>query len=97
MEYYLFRERRLARSQDGSLGNYEWLINGEWKEDTDMSRALNDARVDFGDYSPNDYDDITPEIAEELIQNGTVVLYGSAIQLNNWKEPSEQIQTKQNT
>ncbi|MDR2972456.1 MAG: hypothetical protein LBU83_11100 [Bacteroidales bacterium] len=104
MKYYLLMGHRLARSKDGSLGNYEWLINGEWKEDTDRSLALNDARVDYGDYSVSDYDDITPEIAEELIQNGTTVLQGyigygttycepKTIQLSNWKKPNKQENT----
>ena len=102
MEYYLFMGHRLARiSSDIILGNYEWLDNGEWKENTKWSLALNDARMHYGDYSISDQDHITPEIAEELIQNGTIVLQGDigygttycepkTIQLSNWKKTNEQ-------
>ena len=101
MEYYLFMRHRLARRSAPGLGNYEWFVNGEWKEDTDRSRSLNDARVGYGDYSVFDYDNITPEMAEELLQNGTIVLQGNigygttycepkTIHLSNWKKPTKQ-------
>lgn len=95
MEYYLFMEHRLARRT--SSFKCEWLVNGEWKEDSQRTLALEDALHDFGDYSFGDLDQITQEMAEELIQNGTIVLQGSigygtfyhepkTIHLSNWKE-----------
>ena len=103
MEYYLFKNHRLARSNtpDITLDQYEWLVNGEWKEDDERwSRALNAAMINYGDYSIWDYDHLTPEIAEELIENGTIVLQGNigygafyrepkTIHLSNWKKPSK--------
>jgi len=105
--YYIFMEHRLARfikhpDQPFTLGEYEWLFNGEWKKDADRSRALNDARMHYGNYSVSDQDHIAPEVAEELIQNGTVVLQGDigygtfyrepkTIQLSDWKKPNKQI------
>lgn len=47
MEYYIFMDHRLARRN--SPYAFEWLINGEWKEDIRKSRALQDAINDFGD------------------------------------------------
>jgi hypothetical protein len=98
MEYYIFLGHRLARrTGTGFLNKCEWLINGEWKEDLQRTLALNDALMDYGDYSIFDQDRITPEIAETLIQNGTIVLQGDiglgtiyrepkTIQLSNWKK-----------
>jgi hypothetical protein len=97
MEYYIFLGHRLAR-RTGFLNKCEWLINGEWKEDRQRTLALNDALMNYGDYSIFDQDRITPEIAEALIQNGTIVLQGDigfgtiyrepkTIQFSNWKKP----------
>jgi len=97
MEYYLFREHRLARSTTSFV--YEWLVNGKWEENRQFSLALTDAMMNYGDYSSFDYDHIKPEIAEEIIQNGTAVLQGDigfgsiyrepkTIQLSNWKKPN---------
>jgi len=80
----------------------EWFVNGEWKEDHQMTKALEDALMDYGDYSIMDQDRITPEMAQELIQNGTILLQGNigygtfyhapkTIQLSNWKKPAGQI------
>jgi hypothetical protein len=103
MEYYLFMGHRLARiASDIGLGSYEWLLNGEWEKNDKLSLALNDARMDYGDYSIGDQDHIKPEMAEELIQNGIAVLQGdigygtfyrepTTIQLSNWKKPIKQI------
>lgn len=102
MEYYLFMGHKLARTNTSDIGQYEWLVNGEWKEDKEKSLALNDARMDYGDYSICSYDHITPEIAETLIQNGTTVLQGNigygtnycepkTIHLSNWKKPNKLI------
>jgi hypothetical protein len=58
-----------------------------------MSRTLNDSRVGYGDCSVFDYEDITTEIAEELIQNGTTILQvynpPKRIHLSNWKKLTE--------
>lgn len=97
MEYFIFCDHRLARQI--SSFNYEWLVNGEWQEDTKRTLALNDAIMDYGDYSMSDQDHITTEIAEKLIENGTVILQGDigygtfyyepkTIQLNSWKKPN---------
>ncbi|GHV66041.1 hypothetical protein FACS1894199_08520 [Bacteroidia bacterium] len=42
--------------------------NGEWQKDSIRTLVLNDATMDYDDYSLSDYDHITTEIAEELIQ-----------------------------
>ena len=97
MEYYIFCGHSLARQI--APFQYEWLINGEWQEDSKKTLALNDAIMDYGDYSVSDQDHIATEIAEELIQNGTVILEGDigygtfyyepkTIQLSNWKNPN---------
>ena len=103
MEYYLFMGHRLARiASDIGLGSYEWFLNGEWVENAQLSLALNDARMDYGDYSIGDQDHIKLEIAEELIQNGVTILQGGVgygtfyrepktIQLSNWEKPTKQI------
>jgi len=97
MGYYLFKECRLARDC-GSLGEYEWLIDGVWERCDRLSLALNDARMDYGGYSVFDYEDIMPEIAVELIQNGTAVLQrnmwggykeSKKIQLIDFQRPSK--------
>lgn len=95
MEYYLFMGHRLARCTTPS--KCEWLVNGEWKEDSQKTLALQDALHDYGDYSIGDQDQITEEMAKERIRNGTIVLQGEigygtfyrepkAIQLSNWKK-----------
>ncbi len=96
MEYYLFKQHSLARCI--APLQYEWLIDGEWTQDSRRTLALNDALMDYGDYSISDQDHITQEIAEKLIQNGITVLQGNVgygtfyrepktIQLSNWKKP----------
>jgi len=89
MEYFLFKECRLARNKTGLIGKYEWLIDGVWKEDDMLSLALNDARMDYGGYSVFDYEHIKPEIAEELIQKGTAVLQGDACYGTFYREPKK--------
>ncbi|MEO5681727.1 MAG: hypothetical protein ABIQ88_03745 [Chitinophagaceae bacterium] len=92
-------ERGLARR--AALQKYEWLVNGVWKEDSQKTLALEDALHDYGDFSISDQSHISQEIAEELIQNGTIVLQGDIgygtfyhepkkIQLNNWEKPDLQ-------
>lgn len=96
MEYYLFLEHLLARRTTSK--RCEWLVNGEWQEDSRRTLALEDALMDYGDYSIADQDRITSEIAETLIQNGAVILQGDigfgtnyyepkTIQLSNWQKP----------
>ena len=95
MEYYLFMGHRLARRITPS--ECEWLVNGEWKEDSKRTLALNDALNGYGDYSFGDQDQITQEMAEELIRKGTIVLQGdigfgtfyrepTTIKLSDWKK-----------
>lgn len=95
MEYYILLGHWLARRTDFS--ECEWLINGEWKKDKQLTLRLNDALMDYGDASIFDQEHITPEIAKELIQNGTAILQGDIgygtfyhepkkIQLSNWEK-----------
>lgn len=90
-------DHRLARLKNSY--DYEWLINGEWKEDFKKTRNLMDAINGYGDYSFGDQDQITEAAAEELIQNGTITLLGDigfgtsygqpkTIILSDWKKPS---------
>lgn len=94
MEYYILFGHRLARRINFS--ECEWLVEGEWIKDKLLTLRLNDALMDFGSASVFDQDHIMPEIAEELIQNGTTVLQGNIgygtfyrkpkiIKLSNWK------------
>ena len=101
MGYYIFLDCRLARRT--AQFQCEWLINGEWKEDKELTLALEDALMDYGDFSIGDQVYITPEMAEELVKNGTVVLQGDIgtgisyynepkfIQLSDWKKPDKKI------
>lgn len=95
MKYYLFMDHSLARRI--TPFQCEWLVNGEWKEDSQKTLSLEDALNGYGDYSFGDQDQITQEMAEELIQKGTLVLQGNIgygtfynepkiIQLSNWKK-----------
>lgn len=95
MENLIFVGHRLARR----ITPYEceWLVKGEWKEDSKMTLALNDALNGYGNYSYGDQDQITEEMAEELILKGTIILQGdigygtfynkpTIIQLSNWRK-----------
>jgi hypothetical protein len=73
MEYYLFMEQILARKSTHTY-KCEWLVNGEWKMDSKMTLALEDALHDYGDYGIGDQDRKDPEMEDELIQNGTIIL-----------------------
>jgi hypothetical protein len=95
MEYYLFMGHRLARRSTPS--KCEWIVNGEWTEDSQKTVAQQDALHDYGDSSIGDQDQITQEMAQELIRNGKIVLQGEigygtyyletkTIQLSNWKK-----------
>lgn len=75
MEYYIFMDKKLARRNAELI--FEWFVNGEWKKDSKMSLALLDAINGYGDYSVGDQDQITEEIANELIKNKTVILQGN--------------------
>jgi hypothetical protein len=97
MEYYIFMDHSLARRDTNS--KFEWLLNCEWKEDSQKSLALLDAINGFGDYSIGDQNRIGEEMAEELIKNGTIVLkgdigygtfYGESkkILLSDWRKSS---------
>ena len=78
----------------------EWFVNGEWIDDQEWTLALEDALIDYGAFSVMDADRISLEMAEKLIQNGTIVLKGNigygtfydrpeTIQLSNWKRPAK--------
>lgn len=95
MEYFILTGNRLARRS--ASFKYEWYVNGEWKEDNQKTLALKDALYDYGDYSFGDQDQISQEMAKELIQNGTIVLQGEigfgtcyiepkTIRLSDWKK-----------
>lgn len=85
MEYFIFMDHRLARRK--SKYEYEWLIDGEWKEDFKKTRNLMDAINGYGDYSFGDQDQITEETAEKLIRTGTVILEGDIGFGTFYKEP----------
>jgi len=100
MEYYIFCRHRLARRR--AAFQAEWLLQGEWKEDRQMTLALEDALHDYGDYSAGDQDRIPEEMARILAQNGSIVLQGDigfgttyyeplTIQLSDWKKPATDI------
>jgi hypothetical protein len=97
MEYYIFCGHRLAKRSKSF--KCDWFVNGEWEENRQWTLALEDALHDYGDYSFGDQDQITMEIAEELIHNGTIVLQGNigygttyftpkTIELSDWKKPN---------
>ena len=52
-----------------NLATKEFYKNGEWINDKVLNRHLTDAMMDYGDWSPSDYDDITEEEAMNLIKN----------------------------
>ena len=96
MEYYVLMGCRLARRS--AQFKCEWLINGEWVEDKQRTLALEDALMDYGDFCTWDQDRIPKEMAEELIQNGKIILKGNigngaiylepkTIELCDWKKP----------
>jgi len=73
--YFVFLKCALARRL--SQFNCEWYENGEWVENQRRTLSLEDSLMDYGDWSVGDNDQITPELAEELIQKGTIVLHGN--------------------
>ena len=98
MGYHLFCYCRLARRF--ASFKCEWLFHGEWVENKKRTLALEDALMDYGDYSFGDEIELTPEVAEELIQNGTIVLNGNigngtyfsapkTITLCDWEKPKK--------
>ena len=57
----------VARKVDQNAKEF-YRGNGKWEEDDRMSLNLNDAMMDYGDWSPSDYDDLTEEQAMEWIK-----------------------------
>jgi hypothetical protein len=100
MKYFIFMDHRLARIKEDYI--YEWFIDGEWIDDDKKTKSLMDAINGWGDYSFGDQDQIKEELAEELIQNGTITLMGDIgfgtiygqpkiIQLSDWKKPTSTV------
>jgi hypothetical protein len=87
MDYYILRERYLAR-RIAPL-QFEWLVNGCWIKDHHLSMCLSDSMTGLGDYSGFDYDEITSKTAEKLIETGTAMINEKTIQLQDWKEMSK--------
>lgn len=62
--YYDFRGH-LARGNadvldyDDLRTRFEFYEGGKWVKDEERSLHLSDAMMDYGDYSPSDYDEIT--------------------------------------
>ena len=74
MRYFNFKNHRLARSHE--FGKFEWFEYGEWVENESRSRYLMDCMMDYGDADPFDYDEISEEGANRLI-NKWFELYGN--------------------
>lgn len=69
--YILLRGRDLARLEKGKfeLEDKEFFLHGKWKFDKGLNRDLNDALMDYGNYSWYDCTDITEEKAFEIISS----------------------------
>ena len=96
--YYILMGDMLAR-RTGQF-QCEWLMNGEWVKSERFTLSLEDSLMDYGNFSIGDNDSITPEMAEKLIENGTIVLQGDigygayynepkTIKLSCWKKPCD--------
>jgi hypothetical protein len=66
-EYYILCNVKLARRKDRQ-SLYEWFKNGDWVENKELSLALCDAQMDYGDYSVGDYEQISYDEAMEKIK-----------------------------
>lgn len=70
--YYDFRGH-VARGNANVLeyadlrSRFEFYKDGIWVQDANRSLHLSDAMMDYGEYSPSDYDEITEEQAQSLI------------------------------
>ena len=101
MRYYLLTLNRLARcTAPCESFEYEWFIDGKWQKNKQWSFSLEDAKHDYGYMSFGDYDLLLPELAEELMQKGTIIVHGDIgngttfyqpkkIELLQWKKPVE--------
>ena len=71
--YYDFRGR-LARGNvdimdyDDLRTRFEFYDGGTWAKDEERSLHLSDAMMDYGGYSPSDYEDLTVEQAMQMIE-----------------------------
>ena len=69
-KYYKFDNEIARLGKDKTItSSKEFYKNGEWINDKVLNRHLTDAMMDYGDWSPSDYDDITEEEAMNLIKN----------------------------
>lgn len=69
-KYYKFGNKIARLGKDKTItSSKEFYKNGEWINDEVSDRHLTDAMMDYGDWSPSDYDDITEEEAMNLIKN----------------------------
>jgi len=68
-KYYLFKGK-VARIEDGEfeIRQKEFYIDGQWVVDKELNMNLNDAIMDYGDYSWNDYEEISEEKAFQIIK-----------------------------
>lgn len=67
-KYYYFKGK-VARLKDGEFDvrPKEFFIDGEWVVDKELNLNLNDAIMDYGDYSWNDYEEISEEQAYQIM------------------------------
>ena len=72
-KYYDFRGN-LAREENSPehwrahpRSRFEFYKDGSWVKDENRSLHLSDAMMDYGEYSPSDYDDLTEEQAQQLM------------------------------
>ena len=68
--YFKFGDKIARLDKDKvTTSSKEFYKNGEWVNDEVSNRNLTDAMMDYGDWSPSDYDEITEEEAMNLIKN----------------------------
>ena len=68
---YFYFKGKVARLKEGDFETRpkEFYIDGQWVVDKELNMNLNDAIMDYGDYSWNDYDEISEEQAYQIINN----------------------------
>lgn len=68
--YYYFKGKvARLKEEDYETRAKEFFIDGQWVVDKELNIALNDAIMDYGDYSWNNYDEISEEQAYQIINN----------------------------